>query len=146
MCGEVKGSGVLDYVTGWYFKAAEYIKDTGIRCAFVSTNSISQGEQPGILWGELFGRHHMKIHFAHRTFPWESEARGKAHVHVVIIGFGATDVPAKFITDYDTDLDHPTCMQVSNINPYLVEGSDRCLKSGESPCVQATRWYMAASR
>ena len=111
VCGKVKGSGVLDYVTGWYFKAAEYMKGTGIRCAFVSTNSISQGEQPGILWGELYGRHHMKIHFAHRTFPWESEARGKAHVHVVIIGFGATDVPAKFITDYDTDLDHPTRAQ-----------------------------------
>ena len=100
------------------------MKGTDIRCAFVSTNSISQGEQPGILWGELYGRHHMKIHFAHRTFPWESEARGKAHVHVVIIGFGETDVPEKFITDYDIDLDHPTRSQASNINPYLVAGSD----------------------
>ncbi|MEI7731411.1 MAG: type IIL restriction-modification enzyme MmeI, partial [Verrucomicrobiota bacterium] len=64
---------------------------------------------------------------AHRAFPWESEARGKAHVHVVIIGFGPTDVPAKFITDYDTDLEHPTCTRVANINPYLVEGSDTVL-------------------
>jgi hypothetical protein len=133
LCGKVKGSGVLDYVTGWYFKAAEYVKGTGIRCAFVSTNSISQGEQPGILWGEVYGRHHMKIHFAHRTFPWESEARGKAHVHVVIIGFGATDVPGKFITDYDTDLDHPTRSQASNINPYLVAGSDTVLSKRGTP-------------
>ena len=133
VCGKVKGSGVLDYVTGWYFKAAEYVKGTGIHCAFVSTNSISQGEQPGILWGELYGRHHMKIHFAHRTFPWESEARGKAHVHVVIIGFGATDIPTKFITDYDTDLDHPTRSQASNINPYLVAGSDTVLAKRATP-------------
>jgi hypothetical protein len=133
VCGKVKGSGVLDYVTGWYFKAAEYVTRTAIRCAFVSTNSISQGEQPGILWGELYGRYHMKIHFAHRTFPWESEARGKAHVHVVIIGFGATDVPTKSITDYDTDLDHPASVRVPNINPYLVEGSDRCMSKRRVP-------------
>ena len=133
ICGHVKGSGVLDYVTGWYFKAADFIKGTGIRCAFVSTNSISQGEQPGILWGELYGRHHLKIHFAHRTFPWESEARGKAHVHVVIIGFGASDVSAKFITDYDTDLDHPTSAPASNINPYLVAGSDAVLTKRTTP-------------
>jgi hypothetical protein len=133
LCGHVKGSGVLDYVTGWYFKAAEYVKGTAIPCAFVSTNSISQGEQPGILWGELYGRHRMKIHFAHRTFPWESEARGKAHVHVVIIGFGPTDVPTKLLTEYDTDLEHPTRAQASNINPYLVEGSDTVLAKRSTP-------------
>ncbi len=133
VCGKVKGGGVLDYVTGWYFKAAEYVKGTSIPCAFVSTNSISQGEQPGILWGELYGRHRMKIHFAHRTFPWESEARGKAHVHVVIIGFGATDLPAKYITDYDTDLEHPTRAQAANINPYLVEGNDTVLTKRTTP-------------
>ena len=67
VCGKVKGSGVLDFVTGWYFKAAEYIKGTNICVGFVSTNSISQGEQPGILWGELFAHHHLKIHFAHQS-------------------------------------------------------------------------------
>jgi hypothetical protein len=133
VCGNVKGSGVLDYVTGWYFKAADYVKGTGIRCAFVSTNSITQGEQPGPLWSELFGRHHIKIHFAHRTFPWESEARGKAHVHVVIIGFGPTDVQAKYITDYETDCELPTCTQVSNINPYLVAGPDVVLTARSKP-------------
>ncbi len=133
VCSHVQGSGVLDYVTGWYFKAAEYVKDTDIRCAFVSTNSISQGEQPGILWGELYGRHHTKIHFAHRTFPWESEARGKAHVHVVIIGFGEADVTTKFITDYETNLDNPTRSSTSNINAYLVAGGDTVLTKRGTP-------------
>lgn len=133
VCGQIKGAGVLDFVTGWYFKAAEYSKATNIRCAFVSTNSISQGEQPGILWGDLFSRHQMKIHFAHRTFPWESESRGKAHVHVIIIGFGSPAVGAKFITDYDTDPKRPTHTQVSNVNPYLVEGNDAVLLKRSTP-------------
>src|SRR3989304_497004 len=82
----VNGAGVLDYVCGWYMKAGEFIQGTRIEVAFVSTNSITQGEQLGILWNELFKRFHLDIHFAHRTFAWQSEARGKAHVHVVIIG------------------------------------------------------------
>ena len=136
VCGRVKGSGVLDFVTGWYFKAAEYIAGTGIRCAFVSTNSISQGEQPGILWRELFGHYRIKIHFAHRTFAWESEARGKAHVHVVIIGFGAGDIPVKWLYDYDRDPANPACAPASNINPYLVEGGDIVLPKRATPlCV-----------
>ncbi|MDP9179901.1 MAG: class I SAM-dependent DNA methyltransferase, partial [Gemmatimonadota bacterium] len=127
VCGAVKGGGVLDYVTGWFLKAAAYMQLTNMRCAFVSTNSISQGEQPGVLWRELYGRYRMSIHFAHRTYVWQSEARGKAHVHVVIIGFGATDVDSKFIWDYDADENRPTRTQVSSINPYLVEGSSQIL-------------------
>jgi hypothetical protein len=126
VCGKVKGAGVLDFVTGWYFKAAEYIKGTNIRVGFVSTNSISQGEQPGILWGELFAHHHLKIHFAHRPFQWESEARGKAHVHVVIVGFGAFETTSKKIYDYERDKVSVTIAK--NINPYLVEGNDVCVK------------------
>ena len=133
VCGQVKGSGVLDYVTGWYFKAAEYMLRTNVRCAFVSTNSISQGEQPGILWGDLYSRFQMRIHFAHRTFPWESEARGKAHVHVVVIGFGSGSVPRKLIVDYETDVEHPTTTEVANINPYLVQGSDISLNKRGTP-------------
>jgi type II restriction/modification system DNA methylase subunit YeeA len=88
----VKGSGVLDYVTCWYIKAAQYILNTKIKVAFVSTNSISQGEQVGVLWNELFSKYKIKIHFAHRTFKWFNEARGKAAVHVVIIGFANYDI------------------------------------------------------
>ncbi|MCE5268939.1 MAG: hypothetical protein LLG00_13760 [Planctomycetaceae bacterium] len=122
--GDVKGAGVLDYVTAWYLKAAEYIRGSQIVVAFVSTNSVSQGEQAGILWGELFTRYRLKIHFAHRTFSWESEARGKAHVHVVIIGFAAFDTPRKTIFDYDEDGEKGTASSARNISPYLVEGDD----------------------
>ena len=101
------------------------------RVAFVSTNSISQGEQVGILWGDLFQRFHLKIHFAHRTFQWMSEARGKAHVHVVIIGFGAFDVTAKSIYEYIDD--KITVVPATNISPYLVEGSDVAIPSRSTP-------------
>ena len=75
----------------------------------------------------------MKIHFAHRTFPWESEARGRAHVHVVIIGFGLGDVPAKRLYDYDHDPLNPAVSVVSNISPYLVEGSDVVVAARSTP-------------
>lgn len=101
--GDVKGTGILDYVCCWYLRAAQYIQHTQIRVCFVSTNSITQGEQPGVLWPILFRGLGLKIHFAHRTFTWESEARGKAHVHVVIIGFGAFDTQDKQIYDYESD-------------------------------------------
>ena len=129
--GKMKGGGVLDFVTGWYFKAADYIKDTRIVVGFVSTNSISQGEQVGILWNELFSRAPLKIHFAHRTFPWISEARGKAHVHVVIIGFAAFDTANKRIYDYEGD--KVAVLPAKNISPYLIEGSDVVALSRTTP-------------
>src|SRR5208282_2330026 len=82
VAGDVENHGLLDYVTGWYFKAADYIQGPRVVVGFVSTNSISQGEQVGTLWNFLFQHFKLKIHFAHRTFAWASEARGKAHVHV----------------------------------------------------------------
>lgn len=112
-------SGLLDYVTGWYFKAAAYIGKTSIRVGFVSTNSIAQGEQVGLLWNALF-RRNIRIHFAHRTFPWESEARGKAHVHVVIIGFGCGDISDKRLYNYENG--NGNVSRPKNISPYLVEG------------------------
>ncbi len=131
--GETEGVGVLDYVTGWYRKAAEYIRRTRIEVGFVSTNSISQGEQAGALWNPLFQRFGLKIHFAHRTFPWESEARGKAHVHVVIIGFGAFDTANKHIYDYESDGENVTATTARNISPYLTEGSDTAVISRPKP-------------
>ncbi len=119
----VKNAGLIDFVCGWYLVASAYIRGSEIRVAFVSTNSITQGEQVGVLWGELFKRG-IKIHFAHRTFQWMSEARGKAHVHVVIIGFGASDRPGKIIYDYpEVDAD-PLPVAAANISPYLVAGPD----------------------
>jgi hypothetical protein len=95
------GLGVLDYVCAWYMKAAEYIRGTRIEAAFVSTNSITQGEQAGVLWPWLFSKG-VKIHFAHRTFKWSNEARGVAHVYCVIIGFATFDSPVKRLYDYET--------------------------------------------
>jgi hypothetical protein len=125
----VSGSGVLDYVTGWYMLAAKYIQGKETKVAFVSTNSISQGEQVGILWNELFNKYKIKIHFAHRTFKWGNEARGNAAVHVVIIGFANYDVNEKLIYEYEDIQAEPHEVKAKNINPYLVEGKDNFLPS-----------------
>lgn len=129
----VKGAGVLDYVAAWYLKAAQYIQGTKIKAAFVSTNSISQGEQVGILWSLLFNQYKIKIHFAHRTFSWTNEARGNAAVHVVIIGFANFDIPEKTIFEYADIKGEPHEIKVKNINPYLVEGNDNFVVSRKSP-------------
>ena len=81
-----KTGGTLDYVTAWFIKAGEYVQTGRARIGFVATNSITQGEQVAQLWPLLFTRANLAIAFAHRTFAWGSDARGKAHVHVVIIG------------------------------------------------------------
>jgi hypothetical protein len=130
---DIENSGLLDYVTGWYFKAAQYIQGTRIVVAFVSTNSISQGEQVGVLWNALYQRFQAKILFGHRTFAWQSEARGKAHVHVVIVGFAASDAKNKRIYEYERDGEKATVSIASNISPYLVEGPDRAIVNRASP-------------
>ena len=133
VAGGVENHGLLDYVSGWYFKAAEFAKGTPIVVGFVSTNSITQGEQVGVLWNNLFQRYGVKIHFGHRTFPWQSEARGKAHVHVVIMGFATVDAPSKRIYDYEEGGEHVTVINARNISPYLVEGPDRAIVNRETP-------------
>ncbi|MCX6287634.1 MAG: class I SAM-dependent DNA methyltransferase [Bacteroidetes bacterium] len=137
----VHGAGVLDFVTAWYIRAAKYLslphdpdfQPTQTRCAFVSTNSIAQGEQVGVLWNELFNKYYIKIHFAHRTFKWSNEARGKAAVHVVIIGFSNFDIREKRIFEYQDIAGEPHEIIVRNINPYLVEGKDFVLSSRTKP-------------
>ncbi len=189
VAGGVKGSGVLDYVTGWYFKAAQYMTSSRdgfaspdkrtftdisfgsagstslsqrknsaaakkatlaiddmfvsteraeakarnqIRCAFVSTNSISQGEQVGVLWSALLVCG-IKIHFAHRTFQWTNEAPGKAAVHCVIIGFGAGNVERNRLFEYVDIKGPPHEVAVVNINPYLVDAPDVALPNRKAP-------------
>jgi hypothetical protein len=129
---DLTGLGVLDYVCAWYMKAAEYIRGTRIQAAFVSTNSITQGEQAGVLWPWLFGKD-VKIHFAHRTFKWSNEARGVAHVYCVIIGFAAFDVPAKRLYDYETPAGEPMEIRAQNINPYLIDADDIVITSRNRP-------------
>ncbi len=129
--GDLKGSGTLDYVTCWYRMAANYMKGTQAAAAFVSTNSISQGEQVGIFWKSLFAQG-VSIQFAHRTFAWTSEARGKAHVHVVIIGLSHIQRKPKVIHDYDKSTE-PTTTAAANISPYLVAGPDIAIVRADTP-------------
>ncbi|HZQ46300.1 MAG TPA: DNA methyltransferase [Verrucomicrobiae bacterium] len=131
VAGDVENHGLLDFVTGWYFKAADYIHDTRIVVGFVSTSSISQGEQVGTLWNFLFQHFQTKIHFAHRTFAWASEARGRAHVHVVIIGFAEFDTANKRIYDYETE--KATVTPAKKISPYLIEGTDLAITNRSKP-------------
>jgi hypothetical protein len=128
----INGAGVLDFVCAWYAKAARYIRGTTIRCAFVSTNSITQGEQVGVLWGWLLAQG-IDIHFAHRTFQWSNEARGMAGVHCVIIGFGREDFAQKVIFEYDDIRGEPHAVIAININPYLVDAPDVALQSRRTP-------------
>lgn len=125
----VKKAGVLDFVAAWYIKAAQYIQGTNAKVALVSTNSITQGEQVGILWQELFNHYHVKIHFAHRTFKWNNEAKRNAAVHCVIIGFAAHDTKIKRLFEYENIKSEPHEIVVQNINSYLVAGDDGVMYS-----------------
>lgn len=131
--GSLKGSGVLDYVTAWYIKAAELIQSSQIECAFVSTNSITQGEQVAVLWNELLNRYLIKINFAHRTFNWKNEAKGNAAVHVVIIGFAVFDKKPKRLFEYSDIKGEPHEVKAKNINPYLVDASNSVAISRSKP-------------
>ncbi len=131
--GSLKRHGVLDYVTCWFIKAAGYIKNTPIKVAFVSTNSIAQGEQTGILWKPLLNNYKIHIHFAHQTFKWSNEAKRNAGVHVVIIGFANYDIPSKIVFAYDSPTSEPQILKVPNINPYLIPGKDVVIEARSNP-------------
>ena len=115
----VKNAGNLDYVTGWYKKAAEYIQGTQIECAFVSTNSICQGQQVPILWPALFARG-VHINFAHQTFKWSNEARGNAAVYCIIVGFSLNKDSDKKLFLYEDVKDVPKEVPAKQINAYLM--------------------------
>lgn len=119
-----KTAGKIDYVAGWYFKAAQFMCDTAIRTAFVSTNSITQGEQVAGVWKPLYERFGIHIDFAHRTFRWDSEANLKAHVHCVIVGFSvAANSKKKCIYTGDR------FQEADNINAYLLDGPNVFIES-----------------
>ena len=153
VAGGLKGAGVLDFVSAWYLKAADYIRQAdalarhsresgnrssleesagGTRVAFVSTNSICQGEQVGVLWGEML-RRGCRIFFAHRTFRWNNEARGVAAVHCVIVGFALGEVTPRQLFDYEDIVGEPHRLLAGNINPYLVDAADVLLPSRSKP-------------
>jgi N-6 DNA Methylase len=125
--------GRLDYVTCWHRLAVNYMQiNSAIKAAFVSTNSICQGEQVGILWSYMLGKGAI-IHFAHRTFSWSNEARGNAAVHCVIVGFALRETENKAIFEYEEINGEPHAVPASNINPYLVDGPNVILPSRTEP-------------
>lgn len=130
--GKVQNAKQLDYVACWFKKSADFIQNTRVSVAFVSTNSITQGEQVAPLWQPLLNMG-IHIHFAHRTFAWDSEARGKAAVHVVIVGFADYDTDGKRIFDYPNIKDEPIEISANNINPYLIDAPDVVLDSRNQP-------------
>lgn len=129
------GVGVLDFVTAWYAKAVVYIKGTDIKVAFVSTNSIAQGEQVGLLWNFLYQRN-VVIHFAHQTFKWNNDASGVAAVYCIIIGFAAFEIPKKYLFEYETVKSDPKEKEVDNINGYLVAGSSVIIQKRSKPIAE----------
>lgn len=123
-----KTAGKIDYVAGWYFKAAQLMHSTAIRTAFVSTNSITQGEQVASVWKPLYERFGVHIDFAHRTFRWDSEASLKAHVHCVIVGFSeAANAASRIIYD------EGSVQKAENINAYLLDMPDLFIESRKKP-------------
>ncbi len=131
---DVKGAGVIDYVACWYVLASQYLQKNKLaKCAFVSTNSITQGEQVGLIWGFLkkFG---VYINFAHRTFKWNNEGKGVAGVHCVIVGFSLENEMPKKVYDYSDGFDvEPKEIIVKNINPYLVDAPFVIIEARRTP-------------
>lgn len=127
-----KTAGKIDYVSGWYFKAAQMMEKNTIHTAFVSTNSITQGEQVAGVWKPLYERFNVHIDFAHRTFIWNSEANDKAHVHCVIVGYStaASTKPKKLFSDDSFHI-------VENINAYLTDAPDIFIESRKKPLCNA---------
>lgn len=132
VAGKLKGAGILDYVCGWYLKAATYLNELPTRAAFVSTNSITQGEQVGVLWNEMLHRG-FRIFFAHRTFQWNNEARGVAAVHCVIVGFSRNDITPKRLFDYQDIRGEQIEQSANRINPYLVDADNAFLPNRSKP-------------
>lgn len=135
----ISGCGILDFVTGWYIKASKLMQGTTIKTAFVSTNSIVQGEQTSILWGTLLNKYHVKIHFAYRTFKWTNEAKGNAAVYCVIIGFANIDSTKKIIYEYPDIKGEPIEIKAKNINPYLVDAKDILIQKESKPICQVPK-------
>ena len=134
---ECKKVGEIDYVSGWYSKATNYIQNSDIACAFVSTNSLCQGQSVAAVWKPLFDKN-VNICFAYRTFRWDSEASLKAHVHCIIVGFSIkNDIKHRYIFD-----EAGRITEVKNISPYLLDSDTVFIENRSTPlsCVPAMRF------
>ena len=129
---EVKGWKKLDFVSSWFYKAAVFTKNTTIQTGLVSTNSITMGEQVAILWQPLIDIG-IQINFAHRTFSWNNDAKGKAAVHCVIIGFCYQERKEKYLFNYPDIKGEPQKLIVKNINPYLIDAPNIVITNRTKP-------------
>lgn len=142
----IQGAGKLDFVSGWFAKAAKYMGNNHhIQAGLVSTNSITQGEQVGALWSFLYKKG-IRINFAHRTFQWSNEASGVAAVHCVIIGFGIMEKKQKIIYEYEKARGEPLAITASSINPYLVDGPEVFLTPRRKPINHKTEIMYAGGK
>jgi hypothetical protein len=134
-------SGVVDYVAAWYFLAAEYTKNKNTEVAFVSTNSITQGEQVSEIWHYLINDANIQINYAHRTFRWSNEGKGNAAVFCVIIGFSQKKNKEKKLFHYDNIKGEPAEVIANNINPYLHEGNTTIVVRRSKPICEIPLIY-----
>ena len=132
-----KKAKLLDFVTGWFWKGANYIKNSNAKLALVATNSICQGDQVATLWPKIFDLG-CSIHFAHQSFPWKNNARQNAAVHVIIVGLSCQKEPVKFIYSENSN-GQPIKTIVNNISPYLTAGSNIAVSSNENPLCNAKK-------
>ena len=133
-------AGKIDYVAGWYFKASELIFGTAAKVAFVSTNSICQGEQVAGVWKPLYDRFNISIDFAYQTFKWNSEAKDKAAVHCIIVGFSSVvnkDSKKLYTSSNTLEL-------VDNISPYLIPGKTIFVESLKKPIGDVSPMYFGS--
>ncbi len=136
-----KTAGKIDYVAAWYFKASQLMVGTDIRTAFVSTNSITQGEQVAGVWKPLYDRFGIHIDFAHRTFHWDSEASLKAHVHCVIVGYSIAENKADRRL-FDNGVEY----NVKNINAYLIATDDIFIEGSTKPISKSVMPMISGNR
>lgn len=142
--GTHKGASSLDYVSCWFALASKYMQNKKTKCAFVSTNSITQGEQVYILWKYLLEKFKININFAHRTFKWSNEAKGNAGVHCVIIGFSTINLKTKTIFEYANNNIEPQSINASNINPYLIDAKNILLESRRYPICNVSKMTLGS--
>lgn len=128
----IKSHGELDYVTNWFKLASSHIRDHKVRAAFVATSSISQGEQPSLIWADLY-KSDIEIAFAHRSFNWSNEASGQAAVHVVILGLSTKKPEPKKLWFYSKGKGIPALRIVENINAYLLDAPNVLISSRSKP-------------
>ena len=126
----------IDYVAGWYIKASGYIKGKKTKCAFVSTNSVTQGEQVAEIWKKLFEQNNIQFDFAYRTFIWDSESTQKAHVHCVIIGFSDKSSIQKEKIIFNNNGSKEIA---KNINPYLIDAPDIFITKRKTPLCRVSK-------